>query len=48
MRTSPFGPETPEFNPMRVLRNRVVAEFPQVIADITGQATELIKRYAGA
>ncbi|MFI1991707.1 NAD(P)H-dependent flavin oxidoreductase [Actinoplanes sp. NPDC020271] len=26
--TSLFGPETPDFNPMRVLRNRVVDEFP--------------------
>jgi enoyl-[acyl-carrier protein] reductase II len=29
VRTSLFGPETPDFNPMRVLRNRVVDEFPQ-------------------
>jgi enoyl-[acyl-carrier protein] reductase II len=28
VRTSLFGPETPEFNPMRVLRNRVVEESP--------------------
>lgn len=28
VRTSLFGPETPDFNPMRVLRNRVVDEFP--------------------
>jgi enoyl-[acyl-carrier protein] reductase II len=28
VRTSLFGPETPDFNPMRVLRNRVVAEAP--------------------
>ncbi len=28
VRTSLFGPETPDFNPMRVLRNRVVAESP--------------------
>jgi NAD(P)H-dependent flavin oxidoreductase YrpB (nitropropane dioxygenase family) len=28
VRTSLFGPETPAFNPMRVLRNRVVDEFP--------------------
>ncbi|MEV6350674.1 nitronate monooxygenase [Actinoplanes sp. NPDC051851] len=28
VRTSLFGPETPDFNPMRVLRNRVVAEHP--------------------
>ncbi len=29
VRTSLFGPETPQFNPMRVLRNRVVDEWPQ-------------------
>src|SRR5690349_11213985 len=29
VRTSLFGPETPDFNPMRVLRNRVDDEFPQ-------------------
>ncbi len=29
VRTSLFGPETPDFNPMRVLRNRVVDEFPE-------------------
>ncbi|GIE83069.1 2-nitropropane dioxygenase [Actinoplanes philippinensis] len=28
VRTSLFGPETPDFNPMRVLRNRVVEEHP--------------------
>jgi NAD(P)H-dependent flavin oxidoreductase YrpB (nitropropane dioxygenase family) len=28
VRTSLFGPETPDFNPMRVLRNRVVASAP--------------------
>lgn len=28
VRTSLFGPETPDFNPMRVLRNRVVDEHP--------------------
>jgi NAD(P)H-dependent flavin oxidoreductase YrpB (nitropropane dioxygenase family) len=27
VRTSLFGPETPQFNPMRVLRNRVVEEW---------------------
>jgi NAD(P)H-dependent flavin oxidoreductase YrpB (nitropropane dioxygenase family) len=27
VRTGMFGPETPEFNPMRVLRNRVVAQW---------------------
>ncbi|WP_045741112.1 NAD(P)H-dependent flavin oxidoreductase [Actinoplanes rectilineatus] len=28
VRTSLFGPETPDFNPMRVLRNRVTDEHP--------------------
>jgi NAD(P)H-dependent flavin oxidoreductase YrpB (nitropropane dioxygenase family) len=28
VRTSLFGPETPDFNPMRVLRNRIVDEWP--------------------
>ncbi|HEY0531242.1 MAG TPA: nitronate monooxygenase [Actinoplanes sp.] len=28
VRTSLFGPDTPDFNPMRVLRNRVVAASP--------------------
>lgn len=28
VRTSLFGPDTPDFNPMRVLRNRVVDEAP--------------------
>jgi len=38
--TSIFGPEWPDFNPMRVLRNRVVAEYgdrlDEVPADRTG------------
>jgi NAD(P)H-dependent flavin oxidoreductase YrpB (nitropropane dioxygenase family) len=33
VRTSLFGPETPEFNPMRVLRNRVVEQWPQLPPD---------------
>jgi enoyl-[acyl-carrier protein] reductase II len=33
-RTSLFGPEMPQFNPMRVLRNRVVREWSGRIADI--------------
>jgi NAD(P)H-dependent flavin oxidoreductase YrpB (nitropropane dioxygenase family) len=32
--TSLFGPETPRFNPMRVLRNRVVREWADRTADI--------------
>ncbi|WP_433056879.1 NAD(P)H-dependent flavin oxidoreductase [Dactylosporangium sp. CS-033363] len=34
VRTSLFGPETPQFNPMRVLRNRVVREWADRIGDI--------------
>jgi enoyl-[acyl-carrier protein] reductase II len=30
VRTSLFGPETPEFNPMRVLRNRIVEQWPSL------------------
>ncbi|MEU7870626.1 nitronate monooxygenase [Dactylosporangium sp. NPDC049140] len=33
-RTSLFGPETPQFNPMRVLRNRVVREWAGRTDDI--------------
>lgn len=33
VRTSMFGPETPDFNPMRVLRNRVVAEDPPDVGE---------------
>ena len=33
VRTAIFGPETPDFNPMRVLRNRVVERFPHGSAD---------------
>jgi enoyl-[acyl-carrier protein] reductase II len=53
VRTSMFGPETPDFNPMRVLRNRVVDEAPDpagerpVIgrANLGGQEVE-IRRFA--
>jgi NAD(P)H-dependent flavin oxidoreductase YrpB (nitropropane dioxygenase family) len=31
--TSMFGPETPDFNPMRVLRNRVVQEQPADVGE---------------
>ena len=31
-RTAMFGPEMPQFNPMRVLRNRVVREWGDRIA----------------
>jgi enoyl-[acyl-carrier protein] reductase II len=33
-RTSMFGPDMPQFNPMRVLRNRVVREWADRIGDI--------------
>ncbi|KUL28507.1 NAD(P)H-dependent flavin oxidoreductase [Actinoplanes awajinensis] len=33
VRTSLFGPETPEFNPMRILRNRVTEQPPAADAD---------------
>ncbi|MEU4243295.1 nitronate monooxygenase [Actinoplanes sp. NPDC026619] len=33
VRTSLFGPETPEFNPMRVLRTRVIDEKPRFTAE---------------
>jgi enoyl-[acyl-carrier protein] reductase II len=32
--TSMFGPETPQFNPMRVLRNRVVREWEHRVDEI--------------
>jgi NAD(P)H-dependent flavin oxidoreductase YrpB (nitropropane dioxygenase family) len=34
VRTSMFGPDMPQFNPMRVLRNRVVREWSDRIADV--------------
>ena len=34
VRTGMFGPDMPQFNPMRVLRNRVVAEWCDRIADV--------------
>ncbi len=41
LRTAVFGPDTPQFNPMRVLRNRVVREWqdrlPDIPADTSGQ-----------
>ena len=33
-RTSMFGPEMPEFNPMRVLRNRIVRQWENRVAEI--------------
>ncbi|GAA1594551.1 NAD(P)H-dependent flavin oxidoreductase [Actinoplanes couchii] len=49
--TSLFGPETPEFNPMRVLRNRVLDEHPDGGGDrpvigrtvLGGQEIELLR-----
>ena len=34
VRTALFGPDTPQFNPMRVLRNRVVEEWGDRVAEI--------------
>ncbi|GAA3300678.1 nitronate monooxygenase [Dactylosporangium vinaceum] len=42
VRTSLFGPETPTFNPMRVLRNRVVREWAGRTADIPDTPLPLI------
>ncbi|MFF5294387.1 NAD(P)H-dependent flavin oxidoreductase [Paractinoplanes globisporus] len=39
VRTSLFGPETPEFNPMRVLRNRVVDATPTTDRPVIGETT---------
>ena len=39
VRTSLFGPETPEFNPMRVLRNRVVDAPPTDERPVVGHTT---------
>jgi NAD(P)H-dependent flavin oxidoreductase YrpB (nitropropane dioxygenase family) len=41
VRTALFGPETPEFNPMRVLRNRVVAEWADRVAEIPADTSGL-------
>src|SRR4051812_13602417 len=37
VRTSLFGPETPEFNPMRVLRNRAIDEPPTEERPVIGR-----------
>ncbi|MFI5906885.1 NAD(P)H-dependent flavin oxidoreductase [Dactylosporangium sp. NPDC051541] len=42
VRTSLFGPETPQFNPMRVLRNRVVREWAGRTTDIPDSPLPLI------
>jgi enoyl-[acyl-carrier protein] reductase II len=40
--TALFGPETPQFNPMRVLRNRVVREWSGRTADIPDSPLPII------
>lgn len=40
-RTALFGPDTPDFNPMRVLRNRVVAEWADRAAEIPADTSQL-------
>jgi NAD(P)H-dependent flavin oxidoreductase YrpB (nitropropane dioxygenase family) len=53
VRTSRFGPETPDFNPMRVLRNRVVAEpvtaegdLPVIGHTVLGGEQVTMRRYS--
>jgi enoyl-[acyl-carrier protein] reductase II len=41
LRTTLFGPDTPQFNPMRVLRNRVVREWQDRVADIPADTSGL-------
>lgn len=41
VRTSLFGPDTPQFNPMRVLRNRVVEEWEDRVAEIPTDTSHL-------
>jgi enoyl-[acyl-carrier protein] reductase II len=41
VRTAMFGPEQPEFNPMRVLRNRVVEKWHDRVADIPADTSDL-------
>jgi NAD(P)H-dependent flavin oxidoreductase YrpB (nitropropane dioxygenase family) len=40
-RTALFGPETPAFNPMRVLRNRVVRDWRDRVAEIPADTSGL-------
>jgi NAD(P)H-dependent flavin oxidoreductase YrpB (nitropropane dioxygenase family) len=40
-RTALFGPETPQFNPMRVLRNRVVRDWGNRVAEIPADTSGL-------
>ena len=39
--TAMFGPDIPEFNPMRVLRNRVVREWHDRVAEIPADTSGL-------
>lgn len=41
VRTALFGPDTPQFNPMRVLRNRVVEEWADRVAEIPADTSQL-------
>lgn len=41
VRTALFGPETPDFNPMRVLSNRVVREWRDRVAEIPADTSGL-------
>jgi enoyl-[acyl-carrier protein] reductase II len=41
LRTSLFGPDTPQFNPMRVLRNRVVRDWQDRLDEIPADTSEL-------
>ncbi len=40
VRTSMFGPEMPEFNPMRVLRTRVVRQWQDRVAEIPSDTSQ--------
>ena len=41
LRTALFGPDTPQFNPMRVLANRVVHEWQDRLAEIPSDTSGL-------
>jgi NAD(P)H-dependent flavin oxidoreductase YrpB (nitropropane dioxygenase family) len=41
VRTALFGPDTPQFNPMRVLRNRVVREWQDRVAEVPADTSGL-------
>jgi enoyl-[acyl-carrier protein] reductase II len=40
VRTHIFGPETPQFNPTRVIRNRIVEEWHDRIAEVPADASQ--------